>query len=304
MRTLLLCILAIIIAGTLKAQQNAMYTQYMYNELAINPAYVGSSDVLSATALYRNQWVDIKGAPTTETFALDVPVKKLNIGLGLYACFDKIGVTNDDGFYTCYAFHIRMGMGMLSFGLQAGIQKVYIDLNSVRLDKSNDQAFASNVNTFSPNFGAGIYYHYANKYYLGVSIPQFIKKNIFSSSNVATDYQQFRQVNLEGGYVFDINPDMKFKPAALLKYVSAAPLEMDLSANVWFFDFISLGLAYRTGDSFDALIELQLTKQLRLGYSYDYTTTKLGNINSGTHELILRYDFVFDKSKILSPRYF
>jgi type IX secretion system PorP/SprF family membrane protein len=302
----IITIIILTISCHLMAQQNPMFTQYMYNEQSINPAYSGTSNVLSVTALYRNQWVNIEGAPKTQTLSMDTPIKDKKIGLGLAIYNDKIGVTNNFGAYTCYSYRIKIKEGTLSMGLQVGLNQFKADLKSLKLGDQSpvDQAFANNVRTLSPNFGTGIYYR-TNRFYAGFSIPQIVKNNLFKNSlDNAEQFKQAVHLFLTTGYVFDVNYDIKIKPAVFVKYVKGAPVEMDLSSNVWFYDLFSVGLSYRTNDSFDAMLEVQVAKSIRLGYAYDYTLSKLNQVTVGSHEIMVRYEFNFSKAKILSPRYF
>lgn len=279
----------------IKAQQEAMYSQYMFNTLAINPAYAGSRNTLSATALYRRQWVGIEGAPKTATLSVDAPVSNKNIGLGLQIISDKIGVTSTTAISTSYAYKIHTNRGTLSIGLQAGANTYRGDFMSSTLGEQTDIPYKQNVNKTYFNAGAGLYYSTHN-WYLGLSSPQLL-------NNVSLVNNRLH-IFLAGGYVFPLGEDFKLKPSVLVKAVEGAPIEADLNANLWILDLVSVGAQYRTGADIAAMLEVQLIRQLRLGYSYDRSTTTLGNYNSGSHELMLRFEFAFEKEKILSPRYF
>jgi type IX secretion system PorP/SprF family membrane protein len=289
------------------AQQEAMYTQYMFNMLAINPAYAGSRNVASVTALYRDQWVGMEGAPRTGTLTLDAPLDDKHLGLGIQVYNDRIGITNTTGGYFSYAYRIRFDQGTLAFGLQGGLSQYRADFTSVALNTGSpvDVAFSQNINKMLLNFGTGIYYS-TDRFYLGLSSPQLLN-NKLSDLTVQEDNSfagQHLHVFLATGYVFPVNEDLNFKPSVLLKGVRGAPLEADLNATLWIRDVIAIGAQYRTEASIAGLIELQVSPQFKIGYAYDSSTTKLVQYNSGSHEIMLRYEFGFPKGKILSPRYF
>ncbi|HWZ23192.1 MAG TPA: type IX secretion system membrane protein PorP/SprF [Cytophagaceae bacterium] len=289
-------------------QQDPQYSQYMFNTLAVNPAYAGSRDVVSATALFRKQWVNTPGSPATGTFSVDAPFKRERVGVGLVAFNDRIGVTSTSGVYGSYAFRIRLKKGTLALGLQAGFSQFKADYSSVVLDQNNqyDGAFVSNVNKFMPNFGGGVYYK-TDKFYLGLSLPRFLDNGMFKKSDAAVTIQSYqsRQVFLMGGFVVALSQDVKLKPSTLIKYVQGAPLQMDINANVWFYDVVAAGLSYRAGaGTLVSMIEIQATKQIRIGYAYDAGFGKIRSIGQSSHEIMARYEFGYVKAKILSPRYF
>lgn len=289
------------------AQQESMYSQYMFNTLAINPAYAGSRNVTSATVLYRSQWVGIEGAPKTATFTIDAPINDKKIGLGLQVFSDKIGIVNTTGAYASYAYRLRMEKGTLSFGLQGGASQYRADFTSVQLNSgsANDPAFQQNINKVLMNFGAGIYYN-SDRFYMGLSSPQLLN-NKLTDFTVESDNSfrgQALHLFLATGYVFPLGEDFNLKPSVLVKGVKGAPIEADFNATLWIKDVIAFGAQYRTKADIAALVEFQVSPQIRLGYSYDRSVTKLVNFNSGSHEIMLRYEFGFEKGKILSPRYF
>lgn len=272
-----------------------MYSQYMFNMLALNPAYAGTRDVLSATALYRRQWVGIDGAPQTTTLSADAPIPKKNIGLGLQLVNDKIGVTKSTGFFASYAYKIHGRKGTLSLGLQAGGTQFTANYPGVETGQGGDPAFKQYLNKFFVNFGAGAFY-YTDKWYLGASLPQLLDNQ--------------RQINnrlhlfVMGGYVFTLSDALKLKAAGLIKAVEGAPVEGDISANLWIKDIVSAGIMYRTAADMAFMAEVRVSPSFQIGYDYDRSTTKLGEFNSGTHEIMVRFQFGVEKNKVLSPRYF
>ena len=301
MRTRLLLLLLTIVAGlSLNAQQQAMFTQYMFNGLAINPAYAGSHESISATALARVQWVGIEGAPRTQTFSVHSPIPGKNIGLGAFFAHDELGVTEQNTLYLSYAYRMKMSKGTLALGIQGGLRSSSINYSDLGV---NDPNLQSNISESSPNFGAGLFYS-TERFYAGASVPVLMNNEIGSGDNSDVQSQQIRHFFLTAGYVFDLSPVLKLKPSTLIKSVSGAPIEMDINANLIINDLVWFGLSYRSGDSIDLLFDLQINPQLRFGYAYDYTLSDLGQVNTGTHEFMINYRFVFAKNKIVTPRYF
>ena len=304
---IVLVILMVVSIECVQGQQDPQYSQYMFNTLALNPAYAGSRDVVSATALFRKQWVNTPGSPATGTFSVDAPFKKEKIGVGLLVFNDRIGITSTTGVYGSYAFRMRLKKGTLALGLQGGFSQFKADYSSVVLDQNNsyDGAFSSNFNKFMPNFGAGVYYK-TDKFYVGVSLPRIVNNKMFKKSDTSsTKAHQTRHVFVIGGFVIALSPDVKLKPSTLIKLVEGAPLQVDINTNVWFYDIVAAGLSYRaSAGTLVAMVEVQATKQIRFGYSYDAGLGKIKVIGTGAHEIMARYEFGYVKAKILSPRYF
>lgn len=302
-----LIMIVLLFAGKVNAQQEAMYSQYMFNTLAINPAYAGSRNITSATALYRSQWVGVDGAPETATFTIDAPFNDKKIGLGLQVFSDKIGVTQNAGALASYAYRIRMETGTLAFGLQAGYSQYRAGLSSVPLNTYSgpDAAFANDINKGLLNIGTGVYYN-SDRFYIGLSAPQLLNNQLsnftVSNSNVYTG--QALHLFLASGVVIPLAYDFDLKPSVLVKGVKGAPIQADINANLWIKQVFSIGFQYRTNADIAAMMEIQATPQFRLGYSYDRSTTKLEQFNSGSHEIMLRYEFGFERGRTISPRYF
>jgi len=290
-----------------KAQQDPMYSQYMFNTLAINPAYAGSRNVVSATALFRNQWTGIDGAPKTGTFTIDAPILNKKMGIGVQLFTDKLGITQTNGATLSAAYRIRMDKGSLSFGIQSVFSQYRANFTDVALGSGStyDPAFASNVNKLLFNVGTGVYYN-SDRFYIGLSALDLMPNDLtdFSANDANIGNKQALHLFLATGYVFPLSEDFKLKPSVLVKGVKGAPIEADLNAALWIKDVVSIGVQYRTSADIGAMVEFQATPQIRLGYSYDRSTTALKNFNSGSHEIMLRYEFGFSKGKILSPRYF
>ncbi|WP_423998562.1 PorP/SprF family type IX secretion system membrane protein [Maribacter sp. IgM3_T14_3] len=291
------------------AQQDAQYTQYMYNTISVNPAYAGSRGVLSIAALHRSQWVGLDGAPTTQTLNFHTPVSE-HVGLGLSVVNDEIGNgTNQDTYIdAAFSYTVKTSEeGKLSFGLKAGGHLFNVDFTKLR-NYGAESNLPNIDNKFSPNFGAGIYYH-TDQFYAGLSVPNFLQTEHFDSSDTNSSSliaQERMNFYLITGYVFDLNNNVKFKPAALIKAVKGAPLQLDLSANFLFNDKFSLGAAYRWDAAISALFGFQLNDQLMLGLAYDKETTDLGatRFNDGSFEIMLRYEFLNKYKRVITPRFF
>jgi type IX secretion system PorP/SprF family membrane protein len=295
--------------GELLAQQNAMFSQYMFNSLAINPAYAGSRNVVAATALYRNQWVGMEGAPKTGTFTIDAPFANERIGLGVQVNSDKIGITRTTSGILSAAYRIPINEGSLAFGMQGSVTDYHAGFSDIQLDPSGpvgDPGFDDDVRKTLINFGSGIYYH-SERFFAGFSVQDFVRnrlnfKDLANEDDITA--RQSAHAYLATGYVFPIGFDFDLKTSALLKGVKGAPLQADLNATLWIKEIIAFGAEYRTNADISALVELRVTPQVRIGYAYDKSITSLRSYNSGSHEFMLRYEFSFDRDKMLSPRYF
>lgn len=285
----------VLMTGICFGQQQVMYTQYMFNGLALNPAYAGSHESISVTALAREQWTGLDGAPSTQTLSIHSPVKNERVGVGLLFLHDKIGVTDQTGIYTSYSYKLPFEDGStLAMGLQGGVT-----FYNARFSEVSDvnPAFANgDVREVHPNFGFGAYYT-KDRLFAGFSIPQLMHSS-FDRDNEDSDSWIVRHYFASAGYVFDLNPDLKLKPHVLMKAVKGAPVEFDVNASVLIKERVWLGVSWRSFDSFDALFQIQVNNQLQFGYSYDFaTTTELRRVNSGSHEIMLNYRFAWPWSK-------
>lgn len=294
-------------SGLLYAQQEAMYTHYMYNTLCVNPAYAGSRDALTMTLLHRSQWVGFEGAPTTETFSIHSPIKGDAVNLGLSVIADKVGPIRATGVYVDYAYRFRVSeKGKLSLGLKLGFNAYSSNLQSIKLNQT-DNSFSKVESTFSPNIGLGVYYA-TDRYYIGASTPKLVKNNyIYSSSNGTEKLsKEARHYYFIAGGLIKLNKDIDLKPTTFVKVVEAAPIEADFTANFIFYDLFTLGAMYRTGDALGLLAGYNINEQLSVGYSFDWSfVNNTAKYNYGSHEVMLRYEFIYtDLRRIRSPRYF
>lgn len=312
MKTLKLIIVFALTTGTLilNAQQVPLYTHYMNNTLVVNPAYAGSRDALTLTALHRSQWVGFTGSPITQTITAHTPLRNEHIGLGLSILNDKIGPTNNTSVFVDYSYMIKLNdKSKLALGLSAGINIYNANLTTLQLDQQIDPSFQNNVNNHvTPNFGFGAYYS-RERFYYGISIPDLLQNNYLvkspESMNSQTGKEQ-RHLFFIAGALFNLSDNLGFKPTTLVKVTAGAPVQADLTATFIIMKRLLVGAMYRTGDSFGGLIGFDITDQLHLGYSYDWSYgLRTGTYNSGSNEILLRYDIIFlSRKQIHSPRNF
>jgi len=291
---------------TVLAQQDPMYTQYMNQILSINPAYAGAKGVTSASLIVREQWATWPGNPKTQTFFVHSPLNT-EMGLGGSIVNDKIGIVNNLGIFTDYSYTITYPRERyLSFGLKVGASFYNAPLSSLFLGtySPDDPAFRDIGYKFLPNAGVGVYYS-SPSFYMGFSIPKLITNKISESDvETGTVIKEELHAFFMGGYVFDINRILKFKPYFMLRVTPDAPISADITGQFVFFEKFWLGATYRVGNAFGAMLQVQITQQLKIGYAYDLTTNELGPYNSGTHEILINYDFSFGRGRVRSPRYF
>lgn len=311
MRTKLIAFVIFIVGlESMYSQQDSQFTQYMYNTVNINPAYAGSRGVMSIFGLYRNQWVGLDGAPVTSTASLNTPIGNSNVGLGLSFINDRIGPSDETSISADVSYSIPTSESWkLSFGLKATANLLNVDFTKLSIYNPADPRFQNNVdNKFSPNIGAGIYFH-SNKTYIGLSVPNFLETKHFdesasinsSASFVAKERMHYYAI---AGHVFNLSPSIQFKPAALAKVVQGAPLQLDISGNFLFNEKFTLGAAYRWSAAMSAMVGFQASENWFIGYAYDMETTKLADYNSGSHEIFLRYELFNNYDRVVSPRFF
>jgi len=289
--------------GGLFAQFSPDFSQYMFNGLALNPAYTGSREALSLSLLYRKQWVGFDGSPETKTFSAHAPLKNDRVALGLMVFNENFAATSYTSAFANYAYRIRLGAGKLSLGLKAGIQSVNESYNKVRTIDPNDPAFENlSGSGIVPNFGIGAYY-YTNRYYVGVSVPSLLSITRRGDSyGVYNDFANY-SYDFTAGMLIDAMQNFKFKPSVLVKYQSGTA-QYDFNTNFIFLDDrLWVGASYRLEQAVVGMLEFQINNQLRLGYSYDYTLGEINKYNNGSHEIMLRYEFSYTV-KSFNPRYF
>lgn len=334
-KTTLSALLIFCFFGLTKAQQDPMFTKYMFNSLVYNPAFAGSPEYMQVRLLYRNQWVSMDGAPESQSFTIHSPVNE-KIGLGLALLNDKIGVTGSTTANISYAYRLLLGPGKLSVGLQAGIANWRADWNRLKYRDPQDTDVAFNnieENQWLPNFGAGVFY-YSKLWYAGFSVPRLLQNDLRTNSgsvSVNEASKLYRHFYITGGAAIPLSgEDLIFKPSILIKNVGlfgtfassgtnlfqvGAPTEIDIDASIFMFQTLWLGLSFRSSieaftgdkssvDSFDIWASVYLNNGIRVGAAYDQTITKLSPYTDGSFELMLGYDFDYNVKKMNTPRYF
>ena len=300
--------LAIISAFGAFAQQEAMFTHYSFNTLAVNSCYAGSRDALTITGLHRSQWLGFDGAPTTQTLTAHAPIANERIGLGLSILNDKIGPTKQTAFYADFAYKIPIKKGKLAFGLKGGLNMVSNSLAGLKTTDGNDANFQESTQSkLLPNVGFGLYYS-TQKFYIGASTPRLLENDYKTNTTTGGTSLEKRHYYFIGGLVFPLNASetVKLRPTTFVKVTEAAPIELDLTALFYFNDKFWIGPMFRSGDAFGALAGMNITTQFSLGYSFDYSyANSTFKYNGGSHEVMLRYDFLFGhRKRVQSPRYF
>ncbi|MDR6966186.1 type IX secretion system PorP/SprF family membrane protein [Flavobacterium arsenatis] len=289
-----------------QAQQDAQYTQYMYNTINVNPAYAGSRGVTSIFVMHRTQWVGLDGAPVTNTASINKPINDSNLGYGISFVNDRIGVSDENTISVDFSYSVKTSEEYkLSFGIKAAANILSVDYSRLTIRHPDDVLLSQQANIdnrLSPNFGAGVYFH-SDKNYVGLSVPNFLETKHYDD-NMSSLAKERMHFYLIAGSVFDLNETLKFKPALMTKMVQGAPLQIDLSANFLFYDKFFIGAAYRWSAALSGMVGFQVSDSWHIGYSYDAETTKLVNYNSGSHEVFLRYELFRNYSKIVSPRFF
>ncbi|EAQ38118.1 MULTISPECIES: type IX secretion system membrane protein PorP/SprF [unclassified Dokdonia] len=303
--------LLILALGTtsLSAQQDPQYTQYMYNTVAINPAYAGNRGVTSIVGLHRSQWVGLDGAPRTQSLSIHSPIGEGKVGLGLSIVNDALGPSQETYVGADFSYTINTSEnGKLSFGLKAGGHILDVDFTKLTLFDVTDPRFSQNIdNKLSPIIGAGLYYHTEN-FYAGVSVPNLIETEHFDLSNNSSSVIARERIHYYGimGYTFDISDQLKFKPSTLVKMVAGAPLQVDLTANFLVMEKLHLGAAYRWSAALSGLVGFQVSDSMLIGLAYDRESTDLGDTfyNDGSFEVFLRFELFNEYDRMLTPRFF
>ncbi|MFB6306384.1 MAG: type IX secretion system membrane protein PorP/SprF [Flavobacteriales bacterium] len=303
----ILALFMISIANTSEAQQEPLYNQYLFNHFAINPAYAGSREAISANVLYRDQWVGFNGAPTSQTFNIHGPFKQKNFALGLNAYREEVGPTENISVMGTYAYHLRLGKGKLSLALRGGFFNSQFNSDKLNFRENGDR-FAGIVpsSAFAPTFDFGAYY-YGKKTFIGFSATHLTEEEIGYEGlpqDKVSGFNLKRHFMLSGGRVIKLNDTWLLKPSTLVKYVGGAPLNVDLNISALYNKLIWVGVSYRSSETVVGMLEFNITDYLRVGYSYGYGLSELQDFNQGTHELFVGADFSLFESESVSPRNF
>lgn len=304
MKKLILIMISLLSTPNLvNAQQQPQFTHYMYNTVAVNPAYAGSRGSLYAVAVNRNQWVGVDDAPKTTTVSANTPLRNNKMGLGLSIVNDQTGFQNFTSLYVDYSYTVKMKEEhFFSFGAKGGFSQYNLDQRFyLENTVAEDPSLQDKLNRWTPNVGAGLYYH-TNKWYLGVSTPRMFTTDYNKNSDyVALERNHYFII---GGYVFDLTSNTKLKPSFSTKYTKGAPLSVEVSALFLLYEKFWIGGSYRHDDAFGGIFDFKINKQLRVGYAYEYSFSDIRRYTSGSHEIILIYEFKFPTTKYKSPRYF
>lgn len=303
-------ILLIVAASlTSNAQQDPMYTQYMFNTQTINPAYAGTWQSMGFMVLARQQWAGFDGAPQTYTFSMQAPLKNDKVALGLNMISDKVGFEKRFYLFGDYSFKAKVSeKSDLRLGLKGGFTNYSNDLQAYTLPTADsDPSFQGSINKTMLNFGIGAFLSNKN-YYVGLSVPKIINNQFENDLENFTVESEIRHFYFMAGLVFDLGENIKFKPTTLVKTTfssnTGTPIQADLSANFLFKEKFWLGASYRTGDSYGVIAQWIFDQKLRIGYAYDFTTSNLKNYSNGTHEIMVSYEIRSLKELVVSPRYF
>lgn len=301
MKKVLFILLGLLSLSPLKAQQDPMFSQYLYNMLALNPAYAGSRNQLSTTLFYRNQWTGFDGAPVTTNISVHSPFKKSNGSWGINAYNERIGVQKQNFLNANYAYRIITGKGQFNLGLSAGVYQFGYNYNDLQASVG-DPLFQGSESYRMFNAGFGVYYQ-TNKLALGLSVPHLVNRKIL-------DQAAFKAVNpanhlfLTGSYLIPIGNKYMFKPSAMVRYVKNAPLQADFNATFIYNNTLYMGVSYRTVNEMSLMVQYQINRNWWFGYAYDVPFGVVKDVSRGSHEIFLGFDISFDKTKMLSPRYF
>ncbi|MEX2350671.1 MAG: type IX secretion system membrane protein PorP/SprF [Flavobacteriaceae bacterium] len=300
--SLIITLLTVMGLYNVSAQQDPQYTQYMYNMNVVNPAYAGSNEGLTITALYRDQWVGLEGNPTTITFSAHSPISD-RVGLGLAAIKDELGPVSETNVYADFSYTLPLGgNAKLALGLKAGATFHDVGLAGLDVQDENDPFFSENINNVYPNIGAGAFF-YTDNFYLGLSVPNMIN-SIHLDENGLRYGSEVQHYFATAGYVFQVSENFKLKPSTMVKSSFDAPLSFDANLNALFYDKFELGVSYRLDDSFSGLVGFQVTDFLRVGYAYDNVVSDLNVVAPASHEIILTFDILFNPRVLRSPRFF
>jgi len=294
----ILFISTLFICGLSFGQQDPHFTQYFDNTLHVNPAYAGSSEMLSATAIHREQWVGFTGAPRSTTFSLHTPLNYRSVGLGLTAVNDMIGPIRQNMVYVDFSYSLKLGdKSKLAFGLKGGVN--LLSVSTLQNIQAGDDVLNPLQNQVNPNFGFGVYYHNPH-FFAGISSPRILE----NSASATNSYTEQRHLFAIVGGVFPITNTWKLRPSLQAKGTTGAPLSLDLSVAGIYSDKLWLGAMYRMNAAMGVFVQYQISRQFRLGLASEFGTTALRNYNNGTFEVMMSYDFNFKKSDVKSPRYF
>lgn len=304
---IILFVSSVVFGKTIWAQQDPMYSMYMFDKMLINPAFTGSSDWAIGTIKYREQYSGLEGHPTTKTFNFHTPIANRFVGLGIKVISDKIAVMENLNVSLLYSYHLNFASGKLSFGIETGLYSRKINYGELVLSTQYDNSLpVSTESSVVPDAGWGFYYQ-KKQLYFGFSQVHLIKSNFKDSPKNESQSHLYNHINFMLGNVFNVNKKVTVEPSVLLKYVPSTPIQLDLNAMIYYNDRIGVGIQYRTGDAVVAILKINIIEQLRIAYSYDMTISGLSGVAGSTHEIILSYGIKLPPTptrKEVHPRYY
>ncbi|MBM3177898.1 MAG: type IX secretion system membrane protein PorP/SprF [Bacteroidetes bacterium] len=282
-------IILLLLSLTANGQQRPIQSLYMFDPMLINPAYTGTQVQLSTTSIYRNQWINLEGAPKTFTTSVHSGFLRNKLGLGFIAAADKIGIHEDVSFYGTYAYRINLDKTTsLSMGLQAGFNNFRSDFTKLDLKNPNDPKLGGTLQRLNPNFGSGLYLRHKD-YFIGFSVPYILNNRMLKIDTTLFGARQQRYYYLTAGITLPISDAVQWFPSALLRFQDKAPLSMDINSTFVLFKQVGLGVSYRLKEGLVGLFELQLNDNFHVGYAYDFTVSDINRFSAGTHELMVNY---------------
>lgn len=299
----IILVVVLLVTFSTFGQQEPQFTQFMYNTISVNPGYAGTRGTTSLFGLHRRQWIGLVGAPTTSQFSIHAPVSYKGHGMGLTIVNDEIGPSTDTYLNASFAYKLQVSRGVwLNMAIMGGGGFLTVNYNDLDIYDKDDHLLTGSLSKFSPNIGAGLYL-YSDKWYAGISVPSILETQFYDDiqQSIASERMHFYFM---AGYVFDLNPNLKFKPATIVKAVSGAPVAVDLTANFLIHRRFTVGAAYRWDAAVSALAGFEVTPGLQIGYAYDHDTHNMGNYNAGSHEIFIRFDFISSRGSMVNPRFF
>ena len=303
-RNALIVILFAVLNSKAVGQQYPQYSQFMYNQMVINPSYAGHNSYTDIAIFGRTQWTGIEGAPRTYSLAVSSPLMGEVFGIGGSIVGDQAGPVNETMMNLAGSFKLKLGEhAKLAFGVNVGVSFLDVNFSDLFTLEPDDPILSADINSTYMNLGAGLFFS-TKRFYVGLSAPNLLRPTRIENNNgIVTQAAEEIHSYLTAGYVVDLSESLKFKPSVLLYNVSGSPLKIDISGNLFFQDRFEFGLTYRPNDTVAGMFGVQLTPKVRIGYAYDYTTTPtFGPFSSGTHEIMLVYSI--GRYKVISPRYF
>lgn len=306
MKKLIIILISTLVANFTFAQQDVQFTQFVFNKLAYNAGYAGSKDALSTNAIYRNQWTGIDGAPTSVRINAHTPFFHNRCGIGISYTNDQIGILNSNAIDVNYAYRIPIGNELtLALGANVNFEFLRADWTKADLVDSDDDLIPlENTKKTSPNFGMGAYLQHEN-YYVGIAMPKMLRNSLYrEDTDISRSLRNFKSVYLMGGAVFTVTDFIQFKPSALVSMNPNAPIDLDVNAMFLFLNKLWVGASYRMGDSVDALVAYQFSDQVLAGLAFDFTTSELNDFTTGSYELMLQYDFIYNQKAVNNIRFF